>query len=209
MEFKDKVTAVITTSPIPSHPSTYFIDQAYDSVRWHLPDIPVLILLDGVHQDYRIWEPSYSAYKQALRSKNWDNVRFQEFSTYTHQAGMARHAFQNGLIQTPLVLWVEHDFRLLPISIEWESVVQTLLFDREADSIRFSTDDGGVNPSYINHDDRGEFVSKSGLRLLKTVEYMTYPNIARRECYDAVWDMFDKGQTHLEGPARWFYAQDL
>lgn len=107
MNFADYITAIITTSPIPSYPSTKFIEQSYNSIRYHLLDIPILILVDDCRIEQSDWRFSkYDPYKAALKGKNWTNTEIIEFSEFTHQAGMVRWAFQNNKIQTPLILWV-------------------------------------------------------------------------------------------------------
>src|SRR5271155_5673878 len=121
MNFQSNITALVTTSPIPSCPSTEIISQAYEGIRRRLPDIPVVVLIDGVHPDQQRYRPQYDEYKERLRALQWRNTEFVEFSEYTHQLEMTRQAFSRGYVKTPLVLWHEHDWELLP-NIEWDKI---------------------------------------------------------------------------------------
>ena len=192
MNFSDNITAVITTSPVPKHPSLEFIEQVYADIRYHLENVPILILADGVRDEQRSWAEKYTEYKNALRNKEWPNVQIVEFSDFSHQAGMIRSALPK--IQTPLILWVEHDYRLLPDFIDWNGIVETLL-DNEVTSVRFATDDCLVAREPF---EREAFISSHGVPLRKTVEYLSFPNIARRELYESFLPLFKTARTHLE-----------
>jgi len=192
------VTAVITTSPLYGHPSTDVIDAAYESIRYHLPNIRTLILMDGVRPEQLCWKERYEEYKTVLKnSMEWKdrfpwfgcNASFIEFNEFKHQAGMIRDALKN--IHTPLILWVEHDLQLLKEPIQWDQIGR-LLLDKEVFSVRFLMDD--VRKSYY---ERGT-IEKYGVTLTKTVEYSSLPNIARKDLYEFIVPHFDKAQIHLE-----------
>lgn len=201
------ITAVITTSPVPSHPSTEFIDQAYDSVRHHLPDIPVLILVDGMRAEQQYMEKQYEEYKKNLIDKYHlkNNTEVWRFNHFAHQAGMMRSILNLEFIQTPLALWVEHDFALLPREIDWKGIVGALMTE-EVLSVRFSTDEGGYWTR--SQFEREDFTTRSGVPLLKTIEFLSYPNIARLEMYDEFMLCFDVAQTHLETEVRALTERD-
>lgn len=80
------------------------------------------------------------------------------------------------------------------------------MIDHECDSIRFSTDDynGTTNGQF----QRESFKSKSGLQLLRTVEYMSYPNISRREMYEIFIPLFKTGRIHIESITREYTEKD-
>ena len=198
MPFSHLITAVITTSPIPSHPSTRIIDQAYNSIRQHLPEIPILILADGVRDEQQVWTEKYKEYLSFLKQKERykPDTHVIQFPIFMHQAGMLREVLKkkNDIISTPLILWIEHDFYLLPEVIDWPGIVETLL-DNEVTSVRFSTNnDNYAKPPF----EREAFISQAGIPLRKTIEYLSFPNIARRELYDAFMPQFQTGRTHIE-----------
>lgn len=70
LDLKKFITAVITTSPIPSHPSTAIFDETYTSVRRHLPDVSILVLADGIRPEQRDeFHDDYEQYRSQLREK--------------------------------------------------------------------------------------------------------------------------------------------
>jgi len=204
MELKDAITAVIATSPIPAHPSTSFITEANASMRWHLPDVPALVLMDGVREEQQCWAERYAKYKTALRNKNWPNTTLVEFPTYHHEAGMLRAVFDQ--IKTPLVLYLQHDSEMSLVPIDWPGIV-TALVDNEVSSIRFNTCEAeSEGPDF----DRGRMVTKSGVPLLKTTQFNNFPAIITRlETYRDLFQVFKRAQCHIdEGPARYAIEQD-
>jgi hypothetical protein len=201
-----KITAVITTSPIPTHPSTAFIDAVYGSIRHHLPNCPILILADGVREEQNHLADDYAKYKQSLHQKNWTNVQILEFDSFHHQAGMIRTALAQGAIQTPLIFWVEHDFPMNYTFIDWGGVVNTLL-DREVDCIRFCHDPDTNLFTRPHQKDQfqqltGEpmhaFVSRCGLPLLTVLNMDTPPHVARTDFYQWLLTVFKEAKIHVD-----------
>lgn len=200
------ITAVITTSPIPCHPSTVCIDAVYGSIRHHLPIAKILILSDGVRDEQKHLAEKYAGYRQRLREKNWTNVEIQEFSEFTHQAGMIRTALQSGWITTPLLFWVEHDFPMNYTPIDWAGIEQTLL-DGEVHCIRFCHDD---DTRYFDRPHQKDqfrqltgqemipFASRAGVPLLPVVGLDTLPHVARVDFYEALISVFHTGRIHVD-----------
>jgi len=204
MELKDAITTVIATSPIPMHPSTAFIDEAYGSMRHHLPNVPTLVLMDGVREEQQCWATQYAEYKASLRAKNWMNTEFVEFPAYHHEAGMLRAVFDR--IKTPLVLYLQHDSEMSLVPIDWKGIVVALVAD-EISSVRFNTSEAeSEGPDF----DRGQLVTQSGVPLLKTVQFNNFPAIITRlETYRSLFHVFSRAQCHIdEGPARYDIEQD-
>ena len=183
------VTAVVTTSPIPSHPSTAVIDETYESIRHHFPTIPIMILADGVREEQTCWKERYATYLQSINQKEWPGVQIHQFQKFMHQAGMIRETLNQ--VRTPLILWIEHDLPLVKDHIPWEGIIQALL-DNAVSSVRFVLDD--VRKPYY---ERGDFTTH-GVTLTRTVEYSSLPNIARKDLYEFIVPHFKTAQIHLE-----------
>lgn len=206
MKVDNAITAVITTSPIPSHPSTVCIDAVYGSIRHHLPVCKILILVDGIRDEQQHLAEGYAEYKLRLRDKNWTNVEIREFSEFTHQAGMIRVALAEGRIQTPLIFWVEHDFPMNYTPIDWGGISQTLL-DGEVHCIRFCHDD---DTRYFDRPHQKEqfqqltgqemisFVSRAGVPLLPVTWMDTLPHITRIDFYQHILQVFKTGRIHVD-----------
>ena len=123
-----KITVLIPTSPIPSHPSTTVIEKAISSVRQHLPDARILVMIDGVREEQKHYHEKYLEYIKNLvgmsifREKNICLMPFMEFM---HQAAMTRKALE--MVETPQILFVEHDtFFLDGLPIDFDGISKVI-----------------------------------------------------------------------------------
>lgn len=211
MEFKDKITAVITTSPIPHHPQTDAIEQVYNAIRYWLPDAPVLILVDGVRKEQEHLRKQYEEYKSRLQEKirsEWTYVQLRIFEDFTHQAGMLRTAISENLITTPLIFWNEHDFVLLTDKVfDWEGIVKTLL-EEDISWIRISHDE---DLRYENRPHQIEqyyqftggekmqaFQSKNGVPLFTSLNWGSPPYIGTLDFHKFLISFFKEAKIHLD-----------
>lgn len=111
----DDITILMPTSPIPSHPDTKFIEETIYSIRTHLPDSEIIIMIDGVREEQEYFKKNYQEYTRRLLWKcahEWHSVTPLLFEEHTHQAGMTRKALQ--MVKTPYILFVEHDTPITP-----------------------------------------------------------------------------------------------
>lgn len=190
-EYQDLITVVIPTSPIPCNPSTEILDETYESIRFHLPDVPVLVLMDGVCPNDKDLADKYNGFKKRIVVKDWDNFNYFEFTKWTHQSGMLRYIFERDVIKTPLVLWIEHDLPLLPLTIDWRGIVRSLLMGEVA-GIRFHL------IGLIKQVDRS-WVTDNGVPLKMTVGFTGHPQILKTEFLKAIVDSIEPdAKTYLE-----------
>lgn len=118
---QENITVLIFTSPIPSHPHTWVLDNVYDSIRAQLPKAKIIVLADGVDGS----EPkSYTIFKQAVRQSGKDMIAFHGRH---HQTLMLRFALIAGIIKTPLVMVGEHDWGIYKLFIDWLKIAHVLL----------------------------------------------------------------------------------
>jgi hypothetical protein len=114
------LTTVIFTSPVPSHPSTWLLENIYGSIRRHLPSARIVVLADGAVGD----EPrSYVEFKNSVRQKGWELV---EFKGWHLQSLMLREALLN-VVKTPLIMVAEGDWGLRKLHIDWRGIAEVLL----------------------------------------------------------------------------------
>lgn len=99
------ITTLITTSPIPSHPSTEILDKTIQKVRQYTDGL-ILILCDGVHESLKHRTEDYNKYVQSLTGRYKNSVVIQ-FGGHQHQARMTRYALEQ--CATDLIFFVEHD----------------------------------------------------------------------------------------------------
>lgn len=208
LKFEDEITVVITTSPIPSHPSTAIIDAAYGSIRHHLPSSQILILMDGVREEQNHLRAQYEEYKKNLFCKNYANVHMIEFPNFKHQAGMMREVLRENIIKTPLVFWVEHDFPLNYTFIKWEEVVKTLLsgeihclrFCHDSDARYFDRPHQQEQFKNLTGHEMSLYINQFGLRLLPVINMDTLPHIATIDFYRFIIGLFQEAKIHIDCP---------
>lgn len=194
-EVQDKITVLIPTSPIPSHPDTAMVEQTILSVRRHMPRAEIILMFDGVRPAMEHRRGQYEEYKRRLLWKcnhDWHNVLPVVFDTHTQQADMLRATLD--LVRTPLVLFIEHDAYFVDGPIQWDAIVATLL-SGAANMIRLYYY-AELHPEH-NYLMRGT-VNLNGARFVKTVQYSQWPNVATVEFYRRILDEhFERGQKKM------------
>lgn len=173
----EDVSVVVTASPIPSHPSTEVIDACLASVREYLPDVPVFILCDGIREgmehrteDYALW---LNAVKADVNVGRWGPAEVVEWGEHQHQARMVRHALHN-LVQTPLVLSVEHDTPLCG-EIPFDAFVN-VLHSGELTMIRLLHEAHILEPHQWLTVDREPIVI-GGVPVIRTAQFSARPSL--------------------------------
>jgi hypothetical protein len=134
---KEQITVLIPSSPIKSHPDTLIIDETISTTRTHLPNAEIILMLDGVREEQEDRRADYEQYIYRVLWKclhEWKNVLPLIFDDHQHQANMTRKALE--YVQTPLILFVEHDTPLTPdTEIPFKGIAETVL-SGEADIVR-------------------------------------------------------------------------
>lgn len=194
---QDKITVIVPTSPIPSHPSTEIIEETMLSIRRQLHEVEIILMIDGVRAELGGHTANYRKYSQRLlwlANHYYNNTVPVLFDSHHHQARMTKAVLEK--IRTPLVLFVEHDTPLTG-QIPWDSLFDTVQ-SNEANMIRLHYD------SYIHEDHQylmgGGFKSKSGLPLIRTRQWSQRPHIASTQWYRQILkDNFsDESNTMIE-----------
>lgn len=127
MSYRDLITAVMTTSPIPSHPSTDVVDKVLHSIGFHLPGAEILLLCDGIRiPEHESRRALYEEYKSKMRRR--DGLRMMEWEKSVQQAYMFREALPS--VTTPLVLYIEHDYALTLDPIDWAGIIRIVQNDK-------------------------------------------------------------------------------
>lgn len=128
MTASELITVIIPSSPIPSHPSASKIALAISSIRKHLPDVEILIQLDGVRSENENRRESYEEYKRNLVwfcNHNSHNILPIVFPEYLHQTEMMHRTIP--YIRTPILMYLEHDWEILDRPIDWDGMCNALL----------------------------------------------------------------------------------
>lgn len=178
---RDQVTVIMPSSPIASHPSTEMIEQTIADIRLHLPDCEILITVDGIRPEQEHYRDKYEEYKKRLlwlANNEWHNVLPIIFEEHMHQASMAREVLQ--MVNTPTVLYVEHDTPLTPDRpIDWQACISSVL-DGTANVIRFNHE-SKILPEhdYLFF----ETEEHNGIALTKTQQWSQRPHLASTAFY--------------------------
>jgi hypothetical protein len=174
----DLTTVLVTTSPSKKHPDTDLVEETLASIRWHLPTAQILILCDGVRKEQEEYRARYSDFIIALEEvilDRYPNVRLVVFPEWQHQAWTIAKGI-NSCVTTPLILFTEHDQRLLPQFIPWTSLAAMIL-DNQIKLVRFMLEDS-IKPEW-NHLMLGPFNEV----LTKTVQWSQRTHLALTDYY--------------------------
>jgi len=120
------ISILIPTSPIAEHPSTRIIQKAIRSVRAHLPDAPIYVMIDGVREEQTHYAERYADYiRNLVREVDFPGIIFVPFVKFTHQAAMTRKTLET--VKTPLILFQESDtFFLEGLPIDFEGIARVI-----------------------------------------------------------------------------------
>lgn len=192
----DTTTVIIPTSPIPSHPSTEIIDQTIKSIRYHL-NSKIMILIDGVREEQKDMKEVYQEYiRQLLWKCNFEykNVHPVLFEWHHHQSGMMKVIINE--IDTPLMLFVEHDTPLITdLPIPWRDIRSKLLSGLY-NMIRFHYE------SFIPEEHKYLMVGEVEDQIQKTIQFSARPHLARTDFYKRLLSNFsDHSNCFIEDRA--------
>lgn len=171
-EDQAQITVLLTTSPMPSHPSPWVVGNVHNSIRRHLPNSRILVLADGVTGE----EPgTYTEFKKNAKELGWELV---EFAGKHHQSLMMRDVLLSGMITTPLVIAGDGDWGFHKRYMDWRGIVATLL-DSESQfkSIQIRQDNIGVWE--LAWDVFRDLQSEHGIYLLPTTCFQGPTSISR------------------------------
>ena len=173
------VTILMSTSPIPSHPDTRFIDEAVQHARFWFPDAPIIIMADGVWSGIEERRLAYQEYRDKIRSR-YQNTLFMDFNVHTGQAAMTAQALAQ--VRTKYILFNEHDVIIDPDkAIAWDAIFG-LLDSGEANTVRLSGFIEGIHPEH-------EYLVVGGAeyrwesKFWKTRQWSQWPHVASTAFY--------------------------
>jgi hypothetical protein len=190
MSLKNKITVLLTTSPIPSHPSTDIIEETIESVRHWLPDSVILILMDGVRPEQADRQEAYAEFLHRLTGLaifRMRNIHIAPFMVHTHQAAMVRQALE--LVATPHLLFMEHDTPLvIDCEIPFAGFVEVL--DGNFIQLIRLLHEAEIHPEHMHL--MSYSLIDCGLPFTRTMQFSARPHLARKDFYERLLARFSK-----------------
>jgi len=189
---KNDVTIILATSVLPSHPSTYMIDETIKSIRVHFPTNEIIMQIDGLRQEQSNRRDDYNEYKSRILWKclhEYNNVLPIIFDEHCHQTTMMRRTIDE--IQTSLLLYVEGDAPLTPdVGIDWQKCLDMIEYEK-ANTIRFHFE--AEIPEPHKH---LMFGIENGF--MKTAQWSQRPHLSTAKYYRDVILPFSNEKTFIE-----------
>ena len=138
---EEKVSVLVTSSPIPSHPSPELILSTIESLHFLgiVPSVRIYVLLDGIRPSLRnrMTRSSYSEYERNLReiSSKLNNLQILSRSRWGHISQTLRMGLAQ--ISTDYVLVIQHDMPFVR-EVDLHSLVDQMDNNRELKHVRFN-----------------------------------------------------------------------
>lgn len=183
-DVSDLVTIVISTSPIPSHPTTAVIEETVASIRAQ-PDLAgaeIIIACDGVRPEQEHRAEAYGEYVRRLlwlTNHRWHNVVPMVAEEWLHQANLTRRALE--LVRTALVLFVEHDTPLCG-PIPWGELVDQVQAGK-LNLVRLHHEAGVLDEHRHLMVDSDASWGDCPVPVLRTMQWSQRPHLARADWY--------------------------
>ncbi len=174
------VTVLITTSPIPSHPSTAILDKTIDQVRKYT-DGMIIILADGVHDSLKHRADDYKKYIDSINGRYKNSVLYQ-FGGHQHQARMTRAVLD--VVPTDLIFFVEHD-TYPDGDIPFDELCK-IVEETEINHLRLNIFDS-IIPEHQYLMLGGKTINE--IPLQRTIQYSQRPHIAKKAWYQDILRM--------------------
>lgn len=177
VEVADRMTVVVPTSPIPSHPQAGIIFETLSTIRGRT-DAEILIMCDGIRPEQFHHRGDYYAYLRTLLQlcERLENVTPIVFDEHLHQAEMLRRTLE--LVDSEYVMYVEHDTPL-----EGDIPFDAILAEMDNTKLclmRFSHE---ANILDVHRHLTFEGVQGTFAPWVRTLQWSQRPHIARTESY--------------------------
>lgn len=185
LEPAEEVTVVVPASPSPLHPDTAHLDATLASVRAHLPDSEVLVVLDPPRPELKARTEAWEEFVRRVcwkAHREWRNVAVDLRPQWGHEANAVRAAVAQ--VRTPLTLLVEYDAPLVverPIS--W-AAISAAIHSGVAQQVRF------LHEAQVLEDHQHLVVGPAelveGVPMVPTMQYSSRPHVAPTWFYQEV-----------------------
>jgi hypothetical protein len=173
----EQVTVILTTSPVPLHPSMADLDTVISAIRHQLPEAEIVIAADGVRPEQEDARADYDEYVRRvcwLANFEWPNVVPFLADEWLGQAELTRRALK--LVRTPLVFFVEHD-RTPMGDIDWPGICG-LVMSGKVNALRLH-ETPEVHPEHAHLMLEDHAVVWDGIPIRRTMAWWQHPHVIR------------------------------
>lgn len=181
---EERITVLVTTSSIPSHPSLAIIDETIRSIRDRLPKSEIIIAADGLRYEHKDRREAYAAYLEELvwACRRWRAVPYFA-EKHVWQAELTRRAL--ALVRSDLVLFVEHDTPLVG-DIPFAKIGALVLGDY-LHTVRFHHETG-IPPEHNWLMEASIAFPHDDLRFVRTRQWSQRPHLMMSDRYRRLLD---------------------
>lgn len=180
------VTVIVSSSVVPSHPSTAMIEDTIRRVRAYpeLATAEVIICCDGLPPEQEHRRADYEEYLRRLVDLCNVHPDFRGclpliFEGHTHQANMTRKALE--LARTQLLFFVEHD-TFPQGEIDFAGIMRVLLETSFANTIRLHVFHEVLKEHEPLYTDL-QIQDVCGVPLMRTTDWSQRPHLSKTQWY--------------------------
>lgn len=185
----EDLTVIVPTSYIPSHPSTKIIEETLDTIKSQLPDVEIVVTIDGLRDEHKKDPKIVKDYELYINKLLWlTNHKYSKtypmlHREHFHQVEMAKRAMEH--ITSPIIMYAEHDTPITPdCDFDWPNLKKCIL-DGTSNMIRFHFE--AHIPEAHKHmmlDDKPKLYNK--VPLIRTAQWSQRPHLASSAYYRRV-----------------------
>jgi hypothetical protein len=169
----DTLTALISCSPIKSHPSTEIIEECIESIKART-DARIIVMADGVREEQEDYRRRYEEFLTRLQKK-YPDLEIANMDSHKHQARTTSIVLQ--IVKTPVILFIEHDMALKG-EIPLEEMCG-MITKGEADIVRLLYEDNDlINYTHLMIEKVGDYT--------KTKQWSQRPHFASTTYYKRI-----------------------
>lgn len=193
----EDLTVIMSTSSIPSHPSTEMIERTIASVRDRLPNVEIFLTIDGFNKDSSDNKDNYNEYIRRLLWKlnnKYENIVPILMEKFSHQTTMTKEAFK--YVNTPTILYVEHDTPL-ENNIPFDNLVEVIK-SGNANAIRLNHFDRVIEEHKYLQLDNAEPIEVLGVPLIRSIQWSQRPHLVSTEYYKKCSVKYWKDRMFIE-----------
>lgn len=212
IDLSTQLTVIVTTSPIPTHPSTQIIDETIESFLFFdtQGSVKVILANDACHPDASDKvRDTYANYLDKIAEKYSTNEKFKiiQLKNWGCLAGNIFNAIK--VVETPYVLIVQHDFKFVE-EIAIKDCIEAMNAFEHIKHIRFNRQ---ANYPYVfdcdpkkrikNYREESYKIQAQSreLTLIKTLGWSDNNHLCKTKYYrDVVSKLIGKRRTFPEHP---------